>query len=332
MPKLYYKEALALLLRTTPYLLANVGIYLAFGAAAVVYYCIVWGLFIFLVQHLPILGYIWLFGIGGGLGWFLWRATRQYLLYMVRAGHIAVMAELMIHGKLPEGVNQVQHGKKMVQERFRDVSILSAVDVAIKAAVAGVTATFEGLLNLIPIPGMADFTKTVGTVIRMSMSYVDEAILAQSFIKKETNVWLVAKDSVVLYAASWKPILVNAVGLTIISYSASFVAAVIFSIPGVMLAKVFPVLSVVITIAVLVLAWLAKVALADSFAMATTLLAFYHESKGKDPDAILEARLAQLSSKFADLRTKALEAAQSVSEKINPTAAKAAMPTLDVGK
>ena len=77
------------------------------------------------VIFLILLGIGWLFGDGGiFVAILLWigattvirAAVMHYFGYLVKAGHIAVIAESMKTGKVP--ANQVEYGKTLVQQRF----------------------------------------------------------------------------------------------------------------------------------------------------------------------------------------------------------------------
>src|SRR5690606_35033871 len=54
--------------------------------------------------------------------------AREYLLYMVKAGHIAVLVPLLDGQPIPEGRNQITHATAVVKERFVESSVLFGVD------------------------------------------------------------------------------------------------------------------------------------------------------------------------------------------------------------
>jgi cytoskeletal protein RodZ len=112
---------------------------------------------------------------------------------------------------------------------------------------------------------------------------------------------------VILYAQSWKPILANAVALTLISYVQFFVFLVMLGLPAAAVGVLLPSLGVALGIGVLVGAWMLKLAVADAYAMAATLLAYHRSTEGMTPDPEWQARLEQASDKFAELKRKAAE-------------------------
>jgi len=75
------------------------------------------------------------FGLTAGVIYFL----REYILYMVKAGHIAVMVELLDGRELPAGKGQIAYAQGMVTERFAQSSVLFGVDQLVKGVVRAIT-------------------------------------------------------------------------------------------------------------------------------------------------------------------------------------------------
>ena len=50
--------------------------------------------------------------------------ARQYLLYMVKAGHIAVLVELLDGRQIPSGSNQIGYATNIVKQHFATSSML----------------------------------------------------------------------------------------------------------------------------------------------------------------------------------------------------------------
>lgn len=74
-----------------------------------------------------------------------------------------------------------------------------------------------------------------------------------------------------------------------------------------MIGALVPSLSVALGIGVLVGAWMLKLAIADAYAMAATLLAYHRTTEGMPPDPEWQVRLEPASGKFAELKEKVLE-------------------------
>ncbi|MGL5010420.1 MAG: hypothetical protein ACRC6I_11095, partial [Paracoccaceae bacterium] len=64
-------------------------------------------------------------GFGGTIGVIFF--FRDYLLYLVKAGHIAVMVELLQGGQVPGGRGQIDYAWGVVRERFGEASALFAL-------------------------------------------------------------------------------------------------------------------------------------------------------------------------------------------------------------
>ena len=50
--------------------------------------------------------------------------VRDYILYIVKAGHIAVMVEIMQGGVVPGGRGQIEYATPVVKARFGEASAL----------------------------------------------------------------------------------------------------------------------------------------------------------------------------------------------------------------
>lgn len=306
MPKLYLGEALALLGKTMPFVWLRLGSYAVLFVALAVYFGVVGGLAFLLGRLWEPLGFIvFLIAIGGGFGLLRW--VSRYYFYLLKAAHVAVMTEFVVHGQAP-AVGQIAHGRQQVTERFRDTSVMFAVDVLVDGAVKAVVRTFARIAGLLPIPGLDALTKLLERVAVASTTYVDEAVLSRAYAKREQNVWKVAHDGVILYAQAWKPILANALALTLIGYVEFIVFLLILAAPAFGIAAAWPAAAPVAAILAFAGAWLAKLALADPYAMAATLLAYHRSTAGMTPDPEWKAKLEGASSKFQELGRKAIEA------------------------
>ena len=309
MPTLYLREALGLLLKTTPILWVRLGSYALLGLGLLAYAAVVGGIAWLLSQLWGVLGLVVLVvGFGGGFGLVRW--VSRYYFYLLKAAHTAVMTEFIVHGRGPE-TGQLEYGKQQVQDRFTDTSIMFAVDQVLDGVVKAINRTFARVTDLLPIPGMDGLQKLVQQVSKFATTYIDEAILSRAYAQREENVWAVAKDGVILYAQGWKPILANAVALTLLSYVEFIAFLVLLGVPAVAVGALVPALAVPLGVGVLLGAWMLKLALADAFAMAATLLAYHRTTAGMTPDPEWQVRLEQVSDEFRELAQKAAETVRS---------------------
>lgn len=305
MPNFYLREAFGLLLKTTPILWVRIGSYALLGVGLLVYFAVVGGIAWLLSQLWGVLGIIVVIAaFGGAYGIVRW--VTRYYFYLLKAAHAAVMTEFIVQGRGPEG-SQIQYGKNQVTSRFKDTSIMFAIDQVLDAVVKGFNRTFTNVTDFLPLPGMDSLQEFARRVSRFATTYIDEAILTRAYAQDEPNVWAVAKDGVILYAQCWKPILANAVVLTLLSYVEFFVFLVILGLPAVAVGVALPSLKIALGISVLVGAWMLKLAVADAYALAATLLAYHRSTEGMEPDPEWQARLEQASDKFQELKQKAAE-------------------------
>ena len=305
MPKLYLGEALGLIGKTLPFIWVRLGSYLLLGLGLGAYFAVVGGLSWVLGSLWAPLGWlVFLIAIGGAFGIVRW--VTKYYFYLLKAAHTSVMTEFIVTGSGPAG-SQIDYGRKQVTDRFRDTSILFAVDQLVDGVVKAFVRRFVRIVDILPIPGIDSLGKLLERVALMSTTYVDESILSRAYKEREGNVWKVAQDGVVLYAQSWKPILANAVVLALLGYVEFILLLILFGLPAVAIGAVFPGAGFALAVGVVILAWMVKLAVADAFSLAATLLAYHRSTDDLTVNQEWKARLEDVSSKFRELGQKAAE-------------------------
>lgn len=279
------------------------------------------------------LAYILLTGIGSGIGWGIgglgdegFQATaavwggvvgfgltagvvyllREYILYMVKAGHIAAMVQLMDGHTLPAGKSQLGHARTIVQQRFTQASALFVLDQLVKGVITAITGLVQGLATLLPVPGVQQLMGLVRAFLRIAVGLVDEVILAYAIRTDSKNPWLSARTALVLYAQNAPAMLKNAAWLTVFVYGLSFVVFLVFLAPAAALVYMMPgAWSAGGLIFALLFAWAVKAAVIEPFAIACLLQTYFKETDGQTPNAEWEARLDGASRKFAQIKDKA---------------------------
>ncbi len=306
MPKIYLGEAIGLVAKTMPIVWVRLLSYLALGAALGIYAAIFAGIGWLLGMLWAPLGFVIFLVAVGGAFWVVDLAGK-YWFHLLRAAHTAVMTEFITTGKGPSG-NQLAYGREQVTSRFKDTTILFGVGLLVTGVVRFVVRTFTRITSILPIPGVDGLGKFLQRVATLSSTYVDEAILSRAYQHREQNVWAVAKDGVVLYAQAWKPILANAVVLALLSYAEYVLFLIVLGLPALAIGAAFPALKMALAIAVLIGAWMLKLALSDAVSLAATLLAFHRTTDGMEPNAEWVAKLDSASDKFRELGKKAMAA------------------------
>lgn len=238
---------------------------------------------------------------GALLFWF-----REYILYLVKAGHIAALVEIMEGRELPSGRAQIDHAQKIVRERFVESSVLFALDQLIKGILRAFNRVFFAVSSVIPIPGLQGLVKFLNTVVTLSLTYLDEVILAHNIRTRSDNPWQSGRTALVLYAQNYKSFLKNAFFLAFFVWGLTIVVFLLVLAPVAGLVSLFPgaagFLSLIIAV---VFAWAVKAAVIEPFGMAALLQVFAKVTDGQQPDPEWEARLDKVSSKFGQLKDKA---------------------------
>ena len=135
------------------------------------------------------------YGAAGGFGltamalYFL----REYLLYIVKAGHIAVMVEALEGRALPQG--QVAYARTIVTERFGQANILFGLDQLIKGCITAVTGLIEGLMWILPIPGVDKIMGLVRGYLKIAVGMLDEVMLAHVLRTRAENPYQAAREA-----------------------------------------------------------------------------------------------------------------------------------------
>jgi hypothetical protein len=230
----------------------------------------------------------------------------RYLLYLVKAGHIAVLVELMDGKDIPGGRGQIDYAQGVVRQRFAQSSVLFAVDQLIKGVLKTFNRTFFGIVALIPIPAVTAIVKFVNTVLNLSLTYLDEVILAYHLRSRSENPWESGQRALVLYAQNYKSFLKSAFFLALVIWGLTFVVFLVVLAPVAALLSLLPGTAGPLTLLVaVVFAWGIKQALIEPVAMTSLMQVFFTVTAGQTPNADWEARLDQLSAKFRALKDKA---------------------------
>ena len=304
-------DAFGLMRRTAPFVIFRVIVYFGISAAFILATGtgagIGWGVGAFgddeFRTNTVFYGGIAGFSITAGVLFFL----RDYILYIVKAGHIAVMVELMQGGTIPAGRAQIIYARDVVTQRFGQASALFALDQLIKGVVGAVTGLMQGILMFLPIPGLDRIMGVVRAYLKLAVGLVDEVILAHAIRTKSDNPWTSAQEALVLYAQNARPMLINAAWLTLIVYGLSFVvfllmlapaAAIVYLLPGAWSAGGF--------VFAILFAWAVKAALIEPFAIACLLQVFFKVTEGQTPNPEWQAKLAAASDKFKKLGERGL--------------------------
>jgi multisubunit Na+/H+ antiporter MnhC subunit len=296
-------RSLGLMARTAPFIMFRMAVYFGIACAYVIVTGtgagIGWGVGGFGDEDFRAGATMWGGIVGFGLTAGVIYLLREYILYIVKAGHIAVLVDLLDGKDMPDGKGQIAHARTVVTARFAETSVLFAIDQLVKGVLAAVTGLIQGIASVLPIPGLQQIMGLVRAFLRIAIGLIDEVILAYAIRSGSDNPWASARTALVLYGQNAGTMLKNAAVLTVIVYGLSFLvfllmlapaAAVVYLIPGAWSAG-----GVVFA---LIFAWAVKAALIEPFAIACMMQVFFKVTAGQTPDPAWDAKLSQVSKKF----------------------------------
>ena len=260
-----------------------------------------------------------IFSDGGPLTFALWGGVfgfglvslalywvREYILYIVKAGHIAVMVHLIDGREIPGGRSQIAYAQAVVTERFAEANVLFVLDQLIKGVIGAITGLIGGIAAFLPIPGLQGVVKFVNSVIRMSVTYVDEIILGYNVRMGSSTPFETARQGVVLYAQNGKAMVRNAIWLTLMTWVLGAIlflltlapaTAILYAMPGQLGGWAF--------VFAILFAWACISAFVEPFVIAALMQVYFKTIEGQVPDPVWDRRLTDASKQFRDLKEKA---------------------------
>jgi hypothetical protein len=300
-------KTLGILTRTAPFIVFRLVVYLGIALAYVAAVGVGSGAGYIVSKALSSPGAtFW----GGAVGFGLVSAAlywaREYLLYLVKAGHIAVMVELLDGRELPAGRSQIDHAQAIVRERFAETSVLFGIDQLIK----GILRTLNGIMftvaAFLPIPGLSSAVEFFNKLLNMALTYTDEVILAYNIRTGSENPWASSRTALILYAQNFKPILKNAFFLLLISWAFVVVLFLVIMLPAAGIAAMMHAQgSIWVWVIAGIFTLSLKAALLEPFAICALMQAYFKLIEGQQPDPEWEAKLSSLSDKFRKLGDQA---------------------------
>lgn len=196
--------------KTMPFVWRRLGMYLLLNIGIILYFALVIFLITLLASKEAIIGII-IFLIAAPVGLKIYSFGCQYISYMIKAAHVAAIGQLAVHGAMPEGMNVVAFGKSKVKERFVESNVFFGLDKLVTGAVKQIQNMITRVGNIFGnIEIIQNIVKILNLFVEIVLGYVDEAVLARVFYKKEESAWKSSADGVVLYFQNWKEILKNA--------------------------------------------------------------------------------------------------------------------------
>ena len=223
--------------------------------------------------------------------------VNHYFAYLVKVGHVAVIAQTFKDGRVPD--NCVSVGKAMVKDRFGTANAYFAIDKLVSGAVKQLQRTLGRITD--SLPGADSVKSATNFFLNISLGYIDECCLSYTFYNKGQNAYKSACDGVVIYAQNWKHLLKNA-AMTALTVIVSIL--VVTLVAFVLFGGAFRLLGwsgfVAFVLAVM-LAWTIKFAFIDSWMMVKMMHGYMQVAPSTVITYDLYTQLSGLSSSFKRL-------------------------------
>ena len=230
----------------------------------------------------------------------------KYFGYMVKAGHVAVIAETIEKGQVPE--NYYEYGKKLVKDNFVEANVYFGLDLLVSKAVKQIQKKISGFSEAVGkiIPFADTF---INQFIQAPLDYVDECCLGYTFYKKdEKNKFKSSSEGIVLYFQNWKGFLKTALKSSLIAIgSTALVGLVVFAIFGLIFKLIIPDGTVAFVIALIIAAVVAgtiKSAVVDTYVMINQMNSYLPYAMNEQPKVDLYSKFSKVSKSFRELFEK----------------------------
>jgi hypothetical protein len=311
-----FAKSANLLLRTAPFLLIRLAVY--FGAAAAFVVAAGGGAGIGAAigtlvgsgGRAP--GAFWggIAGLGF-IGLMLWW-LREYLLFLVRASHLAAMTLALDRKRAAGGAGSLGHALDLVQQRFRTVERLSDVDRLTRAALADMIRIPEFADGLLP-PAARSSAGALRALFRLVFGFVADVLIARQFRSAAREPWPRARDALTLFAQNHRPLMRNAAAIAVFTHGTAFMVFLVGLLPAAMIARALPGnLALMMLPLAAIMAWSVKQAVLDPLAVASMLQAYFSTAEGDSPDTDWDVALTRVSEHFREIKARAVATPQGV--------------------
>lgn len=300
---LHFGKATSIFLKTLPWVALRFVVGAAFALLAVVWFGIILWLVFGSIGVSGLIGVVVLLVatvVFGGLVTLL----RRYVLYLVTAGHVAVIAHVVDTGEVPD--NQLQFGKQQVSDRFVEASALFAVDQVIKTVVKQFNQAVASIGRMADfVPALKQLMAIVTQAIGLAASYIDQAILAHMFLHDEKGTWTAARDGLVLYGKTWKPVLGSTLLIVVGLQGATLLFAGGLALASGALGGFGTILELAVWLVVGGTVAVGYFGVLSPWIKTVVITTYLVEAEGETPDSETMDYIAERSSEFADVVRKA---------------------------
>ena len=306
--------AIGLLARSLPYALARFAILFAWSVACIAWTVVALGGATWLATHVAgAFGVAWLVLCVIGVGWF-WGAVLRYALHLLACGHVVVLTELIMRGKVGNGSEaMLSYGKRLVLQRFGEVNALFGLNMAVRGILNVLNRTLEGIEQALPLPGFESLSSLVMLVLRAATRYLDKVIFSYNLARADADPWVAAREGLVYYAQNARPILMTAVWIVLLERVLTVALWLALLIPAGLLTVHLPLAvreagGIVTVLIALLLAASLRAAFIKPLFLIMTMVRFHALIEHQPINEAWNAQLDQVSDKFRSLSQRAAKA------------------------
>lgn len=254
-----------------------------------------------------------IFGLAIGIG--IWFAIGHYFGYMVKAGHVAVVAHALSTGALPQ--NQTEWAKEAVKSRFATANVYYVVDSLVNGAVSQLRKAVNLAAELLKfVPGISFAQSFADQLVSTVLGNVDECCLGWCFLHREMGSFHASCDGVSIFFQNSKQLLKSGAKH---SLAVTAVSAAAFTLVGLICVLLFHKSAVACIIALVIgfsLIYACKAAFLNSYTMIKMMAAYMQLAPNTVLNYDLYAKLCGLSSKFKKLYEQAREEMNKATETV----------------
>lgn len=300
--------AIGLVLRTAPYALGRFGVLFATSVITLIWYVVTfggWGLLAKVIH--PFAGLVWFVGCCFMYG-YLWKTLVRYFLFMLKAGHIAVLTELITRGQIGEpGEGMFEYGKRVVIERFGQMNAMFALDLLVHGVVRSFNRTLDWIAGLFPVPGLRDVMGIVNAIVYSAARFVDETILSYSLARGDTDVFRSSRDGLIYYAQNSKEVLKTGIWIVVLDKLSTLIGFIVMIIPAFVIGALLPSsmrgMGIPFTLVMsALLTWNLRAAFLEPLFLAMIMVKFHVSVHGQAINLEWDENLSRLSTKFVELK------------------------------
>jgi hypothetical protein len=306
--------AVGLMARSLPYALARFGVLMVASLVTLIWLVVMLGGGAWLSTHIAgIFGLVWIVG-WALLASFLWGTAVRYLLHLIECGHVAVLTELIMHGRIANGDSSMfVYGRRLVTQRFAEINILFGLHALIRGIVQSVHNTLDYTAEMLPVPGLESLANLVSRVLSAATRYLDKVIFSYNLARTGTDPWTTSREGLVYYAQNAKPVLKTAIWCVVLEWILVVLLWIALLVPAALITLALPhSMRESGGLATVLIAFLLVGPLRAAFVrplfLIMMMVRFHASAEGQPINPEWDAQLASVSSQFSSLGADAAAA------------------------